>query len=84
VKVRINEAREQHPPTCIDDLGGGANMRGDIRIGPNPFDPVTADGYRLCPGVRFVHGVNASVPDDHIGRRYRLVRAKRDQHEEQK
>ena len=71
VHVRIVEPGQHEASARVHDAGGRPDVRLDVAVGPDRDEAAAADGERLGPRARRVHGVDARVAHDQIGRRGR-------------
>ncbi len=65
--VGILEARQEQPPTEVDDPGRRADRRRDLAGAPDGGDPISVDGDRLRRRPRRVDGVDVAPGEDDVG-----------------
>jgi hypothetical protein len=66
--VRVNDARQYHPPREINAPGHGAFEGTHVLISAHGDDRVAADCERLSDAAARILGMNPAVKEDEIGR----------------
>src|SRR5690348_2724966 len=68
MNMAILKARQHEPACCIDDLRRTAAKFLHFTRAANGKDLVSAYGHSLCPGLLWIHRVNACILNDCVGR----------------
>ncbi len=66
--VRVDQAGQDGASAQIDRDGGGASDGGDRRPVTDGEDPIAADRDGFSHAARGIHGVDAGVLQDQVGR----------------